>query len=182
MRRLLTAARTFFEQERLRTGGRYEGTLVQAKRAAEAANSAVFSSLQRMIGDPKNQQAGLETAAALANGNQRITRALTVVVLQLRQDITLSSSELDRFDARVSETLETLAGAIETEQPDADRFARLRKQLDLVALPVPATGPAAALSHSVSTQFGRCATELSAMLLAAAPPAAEPIASGRRGP
>jgi hypothetical protein len=32
----------------------------------------VFSSLQRMSGDPKNQQLGLEQAATLANGNQRL--------------------------------------------------------------------------------------------------------------
>ncbi|MBN8481159.1 MAG: acetyl-CoA hydrolase [Xanthomonadales bacterium] len=45
-------------------------------------------------------------------------------------------------------------------------LARLRTALDGIAFPLPPPG-ASALEHSASTQFARCATELSAMLLEA---------------
>ncbi|HYD82968.1 MAG TPA: FUSC family protein, partial [Opitutus sp.] len=40
---------------RLSAGGAYDGPVIVAKRQAETANSAVFSSLQRMIADPRNR-------------------------------------------------------------------------------------------------------------------------------
>ena len=96
--------------EQLAAAGRYEGKIIDAKRAAEKANSTVFSSLQRMSGDPKTQQAGIEAAAAaLANGNQRMTRALTVVALHLTPDTPLARPELARLVATAGEALEALA-------------------------------------------------------------------------
>jgi len=156
----------------LEHGGRYEGDVVAAKRGAETANSAAFTSLQRMSADPKPQQAGIESAAALANGNQRVTRALTVVALHLG-DAPTPDHELGRFVAVATEALESLAQAAETESFPAATFARLRAQLDAVTLSaVPSTaGLEAQTRHSAYTQFSRCATELAAMLLAAEPAA-----------
>lgn len=158
-------------QSALAAGNGYEGELVAAKRAAETANMAGFASLQRMSGDPKNQQAGVEAAAVLANGNQRLTRALTVVAVQLGHQAAVTRPELARFIELAEETLEALAHAVETEQPDAERFSWLRVQLNELTLPATGTGtsPADRLEHSASTQFARGATELSAMLLAAQP-------------
>jgi uncharacterized membrane protein YccC len=177
--RALRANREYLRRigERLAAGGRYEGAVVQAKRTAEAANGLAFSSLQRMLGDPRNQQEGLEAAATLVNGNQRLTRALTVVALQLGP--ALDQPELKQFVILAGDTLEALARAAEMEQPDRTCFAKLRTALDEFAPPaVPggrghSTAPmltdSARLAHSAATQFARCATELSAMLLASAP-------------
>jgi len=156
--------------EHLAAGARYDGRLVAAKRAAEAANSVVFASLQRMFADPKNQQASLEEAASLANGNQRITRALTAVSLHLVADEPLRQPAIGEFVSLAAETLEALAAAAESV-PEPRRFAELRTALDRVTFPAgPATGNRAGpVAHSAASQFGRCATELSAMLLAALP-------------
>ena len=56
--------------------------IVTQRRRVESANAEMFSSLQRMAGDPKNQQDRLERLAAIANGNQRITRAINLDLLQ----------------------------------------------------------------------------------------------------
>ena len=49
--------------------------VVQAKRAAETANSKMSASLQRMLGDPTALQSNVETTAAMAHYNIRKTRA-----------------------------------------------------------------------------------------------------------
>ncbi len=152
--------------DRLSTGGGYDDGAIALKRTAEVANSTVFGSLQRMVADPKNQQAGLEEAAALANGNQRLTRALTVVALHLTTGAPLQRPELGRFVHVAIGTLESLAAALETQQQTAGRMAALRGALDELVLPTPPPG-ATPLEHSAYSQFARCATELSAMLLAA---------------
>jgi uncharacterized membrane protein YccC len=151
---------------RIQTGGGYDDAAIALKRGAEIANSVVFASLQRMAADPKAQQAGLEQAAALANGNQRLTRALTVVALHLTTGAPLPRPDLGRFVSTAVETLDTLASAIETDRQGSGQMAALRSALDSLVLPTPAI-TAAPLEHSAYSQFARCATELSAMLLAA---------------
>ena len=59
-------------------GGVTPAAVLQAKRQTQRANSLVFSSLNRMAGDPEVKQDGIERFAALANHNLRITRALSV--------------------------------------------------------------------------------------------------------
>ncbi len=167
--RALRANRDFLRVlgERLASGSGYDASAIAGKRAAEVANSVIFASLQRMAGDPKNQQAGLEEAAALANGNQRLTRALTVVALHLSPGAPLGRPELAKFVETGAETLEALAVVTETEQADADRIRALRHALDQLAPPAPKAANATPLEHSVYSQFAHCATELSAMLLSA---------------
>ena len=153
--------------ERLAAGGGFDAGAIEAKRAAETASHLVFTSLQRMSGDPKSQRERLEQSATLANGNQRITRALTVVAVHLTPGAPLARPALARFAEIATATLEALAQAAETETADAGRLAGLRTALDELALSEP---PAAtALEHSAFNQFGSCATELSAMLLAVGP-------------
>ena len=156
--------------EALAAGRPYDDPVIAAKRAAETANSDLFTSLQRMSADPEHQQADLEAAAALANGNQRLTRSLTVVALHLG-GAQVQDPELTRFIAVATDALERLAHAAEIESPDAAAFAQVRAQLDEISLPVVAAtaGAEAQLRHGAFTQFARCATELSAMLLAAQP-------------
>ena len=72
--------------DRLASGKCYDAEVVRAKRAAESASGAVFSSLQRMSGDPKNFRNLMSELAAVANGNQRVTRALNLIILEAHPD------------------------------------------------------------------------------------------------
>jgi len=154
---------------RLATGGSYDREAIAAKRQAESANSTVFSSLQRMIGDPKNRRDGLEQAAALANGNQRLTRALTVLALHLTPGATLARTELTRFIELASTALEAIAKAAEFGPPPPARLEPLVAALERDSLPLPGrdeTGAIAERNRWVSAQLARAGTELAAMLLA----------------
>lgn len=150
--------------DRISSGGGYDAGAIAMKRAAEKANSMVFASLQRMSGDPKNQQEGIEAYGAVANGNQRLTRALTVVALHLTTGTSVRRPEPSRFVQLAFETLEVLAEVAETGQTDSARLAALRTRLD--ALPLTSPPGASPLEHSIYSQFARGATELSAMVLA----------------
>ena len=154
---------------RLAAGGPYDAAATLAKRHAESANSRVFSSLQRISGDPKNQQLGLEQAATLANGNQRLTRAFNVIALHLTPGAPLAHPELDRFAHLGASTFDALALAVERDEPLLPRLGELATAFAQLRLPVPppaATDPAARRDRWVFGQLGRAATELGAMLLA----------------
>jgi uncharacterized membrane protein YccC len=178
--RLLTA--------RLASGGSYDAEAIAAKRRAETANSAVFSSLQRMIGDPRNQREGIERAAALANGNQRLTRALTVVTLHLTPGRPLAWPEIGRFAQLAADVLDALAEGIEAGAARDERLDPLLRTLEEFRFPTPSSAPFAHSAeadaqrdHWVFTQLSRAATELSAMLLAAkSEPVEDPPESATR--
>ena len=110
--------------QRVAAGGSYDAEVIAAKRAVELANGIVFASLQRMSADPKNQQSRLEEAATLANGNQRLTHALTVVALHLAPGSPLSRPELTRFVDLAEEVFETLAAAVANEPLDHGSTSR----------------------------------------------------------
>lgn len=153
---------------RLAAGGPYDPPAIAAKRAAETANSAVFSSLQRLSGDPKTQQAGLERSAALANGNQRLTRALTVIALHLAPDTPLAHPNIARGTQLIDDALEALAAVVEHGAPAPARLKPLLAALENFAPPAPAAGAtddAAQREPWVFAQLTRAATELAAMLL-----------------
>lgn len=154
---------------RLATGGSYDAEATLAKRHAETANSSVFSSLQRMSGDPKGRQHGLEQSATLANGNQRLTRALNILTLHLAPGTPLAHPELTRFAALADESLEALAHSIEHTTAAHKQLETLLTSLERLDLPVPPadTTDASRRDHWIYTQLTRAATELSAMLLAA---------------
>lgn len=161
---------------RLTAGGRYDPEATAAKRRAESANSAAFASLQRMNGDPHNQRAGLEHAATLANGNQRLTRALNVLTLHLSAEALLAGPELPRFAALADDALAALAQSLEGPALAPRRLESLLASLERLSFPIPPTDSAdesARRAHWVYTQLTRAATELGAMLLTAqesAPP------------
>jgi len=153
--------------DRLRGGGAYDPEVSRAKRQAELANGAVFSSLQRMSGDPKNRQDRLEAAAALANGNQRLTRTLNLMALHLGQGSPVTAPVLTQFADRATAALTALETAL--TQPAADRtpLARTRAALDGLKLPQLGDGAAAPRQDWALAQIARASTELSAMLYAA---------------
>lgn len=163
----------------LANGGRFADDLIQAKRTVEAANAATFASLQRLSAEPRHQRAGVEAVAALANGNQRLTTALTGLAVQLDGEA-VQHAALERFSAAAAEALEMLASACETDRVDAGRLAELRGRLDGIVLPGNWTGPSRAGAAAVF-QYARCATELEAMLLEADALADAPAPDAKAG-
>jgi uncharacterized membrane protein YccC len=164
-------------QERLAAGGAYDPPVIVAKRRAESANGTVFASLQRMAGDPKHQQDGLAQAAALANGNQRLTRALTTIALHLTPGSPLSHPDASRFSQLGDESLEALACRIESKDPIAPPLASLLAALENFQAPAAESAvidAAAQRDQWVFGQMSRAALELSAMLLAASPGTGQP--------
>jgi len=151
--------------DRFRRGGAYDDEVVAAKRRAETANSVVFSSLQRMAGDPKNRQERLQQAAALANGNQRLTRAFNLLALHLEPGAPLPQPGLGDFAQRAATALESLAAASEHPAAAATSLDQAAAALDQLRLP-PADPAAAPRLAWVLGQLARAETELGAMLLA----------------
>jgi uncharacterized membrane protein YccC len=156
--------------ERLAGGGTYDDVAIAAKRRAESENSAVFSSLQRMMGDPRNQQHGLKQVAAYANGNQRITRALTVIAVQLSSGSPLRSVAVESALAQLDQAFAQLSRHLELA-PSGSPVGKVKLSLSPVALP-PLLGPAnetVSREHWILLQLARITTELRAMALATEP-------------
>ena len=156
-------------QARLAAGGSYDAPAIAAKRRVESANGVVFASLQRMAADPKHQQYGLTQAAAIANGNQRLTRALTTIALHLTPGSPLTHPEATRFTTLAADALEALAASVSQTEASPATLAPLLAALESYQAPVPAAN--APREHWVFGQMSRAALELSAMLLAASQPA-----------
>jgi uncharacterized membrane protein YccC len=147
---------------RLQTGGAYDAEAIAAKRRAEAANTTAFSSLKRLSGDPKNQREGLEHAAALVNGNQRLTRVLNVLTLHLGPAEPVSASTLERF-ARIAEAaLARLAEAAAHSTPVPAELETLIRELEADLFPAHA---ATERERWIYGQLGRAAIELNALLV-----------------
>jgi uncharacterized membrane protein YccC len=180
--RALRANRAYLDllAVRLAQGGSYDPGAIMVKRAAETANSEVFSSLQRMIGDPKNQQERLEQAAALANGNQRLTRAFTVIALQLKPGAPLEHPAVAAFTRLGDEVFDALAGSLESPHGSARDHTGLLHALDTLKLPAPLATPDAEARRvqGIFTQLGRAATELGAMARTEIPAVAGTAATG----
>ncbi|HVW20536.1 MAG TPA: FUSC family protein [Opitutaceae bacterium] len=148
-------------------GEGYDVETSLAKRRAEKANGEVFSSLQRMMGDPKNRQDRLEEAAALANGNQRLSRVLNLVAVHLSGEGAAAAPEVLRFIASAADALESLAAAVESRGASAEGLERTRQALDGAQMPDPPAGAGGGPRKWIDGQLARAATEISAMLLAA---------------
>lgn len=185
MAEALRANADYAEQigEHLRRGGERKESLVAAKKRAETANAAVFASLKRMFGDPENRREGVEQAAALANGNQRLTRIFNLLFVQVGKSAPAPSAELSEFTPLSTRTLRLLAEGV-LHPPEATTLVQLRAALDQLG-PGAETDAAKMGTEAswLSVQFGRAATELSAMILAlegeaATPPVAAVAANG----
>jgi len=162
-------------QARLAAGEGYDAPTITAKRHAEAANGIVFASLQRMAADPKHQQDGLTSAAAIANGNQRVTRALNTIAIHLKPGAPLTQPESARFAILASDALEALSVSVTHRDASTAPLQPLLTALESFQVPASigttSTAPFAQRDHWVFGQMSRAALELSAMLLAASPPA-----------
>jgi uncharacterized membrane protein YccC len=149
--------------DRLSRGGGFDADAILAKRRAESANGAVFSSLRRLSGDPKNRREGLEHAATLANGNQRLTRALNVLSLHLVPDQPLARAELPRFSALAGDAIEALADSVTRDFAVPAQAETWLRALESDFAP---PAPLSEREGWVFAQLTRAATELSALLLA----------------
>jgi uncharacterized membrane protein YccC len=154
--------------QRLTDGGAYDADVIAAKRDADLANGMIFTSLKRMSADPKSQQSLLDAAATLANGNQRLTQAFTVIALHLTAGSPAIRPEIAAQVNRIADAFEILAAGAETSQSDVGKLTAIRQSLVRGVPRAPKGSPTASLEHVVCGQFGRCTTELGAMLIAAA--------------
>jgi len=168
MSEALLAGREYIKllSRRLREGTGRGPELIPAKRRLETANSEVFASLRRMYGEPKNRADILQDAAAMANGNLRLTRVLNLLLLHLaNKPPPVIESALAEWEEAASSALEVLAATREECDEQALRLALSR--LEGVEL----GGSGADQKHDswVFTQLARASTELSAMLIEALP-------------
>jgi hypothetical protein len=133
-----------------------------------------------MMGDPKNQQEGLERAAALANGNQRLTHALIVIALHLKSGDPVPRPEISAFTAQASRAFDVLARALGNipSATNAELEESLRA-IENLRLPLAPDSVAAGREreHWIFAQLAQVATELGAMLLAVIDAPGKPLAS-----
>lgn len=155
----------------LQTGGAFDEELIQTGQAAESANSDAFSSLRRMVADPKNQQEGLQQAAALANGNQRVTQALSVIALHLNDQKTRHPETLKSFSMLCESAFLALI-AVEESGTIPASLHEVFEGLERFRLPdiePDHRDPNRFREPWVFPQLGRIVIELSAMILITAP-------------
>ncbi len=150
-------------EARLQSGGTLDEPTVQAKRRAEAASVAVFSSVGRLFADAHNARDEIERAAMLANGNQRVLRLANLVMVGLRDGPGVLTPELARCLAASTTALGALAEqagpALGGGAPD---LAACTQALD--TLPALNT-----TSDPLAMHLARIATEARAMLAGVAP-------------
>lgn len=148
--------------DRLAAGRRYDAEVVRAKRGAESSGAAVFSSLQRMSGDPKNFRNLTSELAAVANGNQRVTRALNLIILEAHPDAPVP--EARDFAAHRASALEEMARALQDQDPQGDALVRAKEQLK--PRHAPPSGNQEPSQRSIAIfQLERASAEIGAMFL-----------------
>jgi uncharacterized membrane protein YccC len=133
-------------------------SVTQAKRKVQRANGLVFSSLNRMAGDPRIRQEGIERAAAMANHNLRITRGLSAAAVHFTPGAP-PVPELEPVAKAAGAALKALAAVVEGADPAS--LAQPRAGLEAAALPAPADPR----TTWVTGQVEQVCTELGAMLL-----------------
>lgn len=155
--------------DRLREGGPHDEAMMEMKKEAESANSDAFSSLRRMSADPKIHRAGLEQAAALTNGNQRVTNALNVIAMHLNDQVTRHPELIGEFHRVGESAFQILEEGMTKGAPPAETDGVL-SSLESFRLPEiePDHRDASRFREPwVYPQIARIVTELGAMILAA---------------
>ena len=142
--------------------------MLEMKKEAESANADAFSSLRRMSADPRIHREGLDQAAALANGNQRVTNALNVIAVHLNDQRTRHPETIGRFNELSTQALLSMIHSQQSGHASPNLDAALES---LESFRLPEIDP----DHRDATHFrepwvfpqiSRIVTELSAMILA----------------
>ncbi len=179
----LTANREYLNivLSHLREGIREDDSIIQARQAAESANSEAFSSLRRMIGDPKNQQDGLQKSAALSNGNQRVIHALSAIALHLDSRRSLYPEALEHIGQLGDTAFETLIAMETFVTPEVPAAAAMRalQSFQLPEISPEHRDPATFRDPWVLPQLFSIITELNGMLVIVQP---EPLPTSQESP
>ena len=147
---------------RLRDGTGRGEELIPSKRRLESANGEIFASLRRMYSEPKNRADILQDAAAMANGNLRLTRLLNLLLLHLNsRPAPVSDPELSKWESAACHALGVLAASWD----DLDEQALEQALNQLESLNVDQSSASSADNAWVFTQLARASTELSAMIV-----------------
>ncbi len=139
----------------------------QSKRAAERAHAAVFASLRRMFGDPHNRREGIEQLAALANGNQRLTRTLNVISVGLPATANVTDPAIENFCAAGGRLLSALAEQVSQRSIAPTQLSSLARELEAAVPKITDAASEDSDRRWLIFQCGRVATELSALAVVA---------------
>ncbi|MDB6155977.1 MAG: hypothetical protein JWL90_4430 [Chthoniobacteraceae bacterium] len=88
---------------------------LMVKRRAENANRFAAASLQRLLGEPNRRHENPQRSATLTAYNQRLTRALSAMAVHRHDGLQESPQIGPSAASDLSEALETLAHAVETD-------------------------------------------------------------------
>jgi uncharacterized membrane protein YccC len=149
-------------------GSGYGADAIAAKRRTETASSVVFSSLQRMAADPRGRRDGLDQLAALANGNRRITAAMTVMALHLKAGEPMNAPGMAQFFEAASARFTALSRRVREQAPELTDLGWGSTLEELTRLqPEGQPTEKGERLHWVVSQMMRVATELAALEIAA---------------
>jgi uncharacterized membrane protein YccC len=152
--------------QRLRDGTGRGPELIPVKRRLETANSEVFASLQRMYSQPRNRADILQDAAAMANGNLRLTRVLNLLLLHLTgKPSPVSHPMLAEWEGAACQALQVLAAS--WDKVDEQALRAVLNQLETMR--ADESWDLEDDDAWVVTQLSRGSTELSAMIIDALP-------------
>ena len=151
-------------QRRLQTGGALDEPTVAAKRRAEAASAAVFSSLGRLFADAHNPRVEIERSATLANGNQRTLRFANLLMVSLHEGPATPSPGREHYFDGLSLALEALTRHALAASPET--LASLQATATTLDT-LPALAEAGGTDALVLNHLARLATEVRAMLATA---------------
>ncbi len=158
---------------------------LMAKRRAENANRYIAASVERLQGEPAGLQENPDRAAALGTYNQRVTRALTVLAVQLPAAGKTTVPAISTLVREIGDALEKLARVIEQGCSEAD-IAELTEELKKLegedagaqVSPKSAPGQVASPENLTWIQLAKTIAEIRAMTLALK--MTSPVASGAR--
>lgn len=112
-------------------GGSPPGGLHRERRLAENANEQVFSSVQRMLGEPERARQGTENYLAMVGANIRISRELTSLALEIEnkplKTQLISPGFSEAFERVFSDLLQGPVIFGKTDPPD---FAAVKQRLN----------------------------------------------------
>ncbi len=150
--------------EILRGGENAHARLTPLKRGVERANNTAFTSLRRMFADPAHQREGVERLAAIANGNQRITRLFNLVYVQLVETVPPPEPDAANFCEAAARLLILIADAEQNRALDRNE---LKKVTDELMRTTPAAMGDASERAWLAVNLNRAATELGALAVIA---------------